>query len=176
MRDQVRVAKKQPPYLFEYYNVFRFWKSSANSRHTIGRVLNAFINALNQGRCLPRFLLIILDKDVIEDVNVFDYGAAKELLKNVQWLIRQINIEITRKRAEITDAKPGALYSTNPKVVLLSMIRRPLHFPSRSRMENVVSLCTKFNDALNEVAEKYEYSILTVDACDSENHFDLLGN
>ena len=84
-------------------------------------------------------------------------------------MVKQIDILIQHKIKEITAAKPGGLYSTDPKVVLVTMLRRPLHFPSGSQMEKVVSLRAKFNNALNDIAVNTEHSILSVDACDSEN-------
>ena len=142
----------------------------------IGRVLNSFIEALNEGRRLPRFLIVMLDKEIIEDINVFDYGASSEIIDNVNWLVRQIDIAIQRRKTATLAVKPGALYSTDPKVIFTTMIKRPLHFPTKSRMEKVVSLRTKFNNAINDAAYDRQHSILSVDVCDSEAHFDLLGN
>ena len=141
MRDQARVNHKPLPYLFEYYNVHGFWKTSSSlAKYVIGQVYNAFVEALDTGRRLPRFLLVILDKDIIEDVDVFDYGAPKEIYNNVKWLSKQIEIQIQRRITETTAVKPGALYCSDPKIVFVTMIRRPMQFPARSQMEKVVSL------------------------------------
>ena len=51
-------------------------------------MINALIEALNKGRRLPQFLVVILDRDVIEDVDIYDYGAAKEILFTVKWLAK----------------------------------------------------------------------------------------
>ena len=175
MRDQAAANNKTPPYLYEYYNVEGFWVLPTTGIHrSIAHILNSFIEALNMGRWLPRFLIVIIDKDIIEDVDMYDYGATKELYENVKWLIRQIDILIQRKKAEILNVRPGALYSTDPKLILVTMIHRPLQFPTGSQMGKVVTLRAKFNNSLNEVAAEYDYSILSIDSCDSECHFDLL--
>ena len=54
------------------------------------------------------------------------------------------------------------------------MLKRPLQFPHRSRMEDVVSVRSKFNVALNEVANEFQCSVLDLQSCD-ECHFDLMG-
>ena len=136
-------------------------------KHVIGRVLNSFIEALNEGRRLPRFLIVLLDKEIIDDVNVFDYGASNEINENVTWLMRQLDIAVQRRKTATLAVKPGALYSTDPKIIFTTMIRCPLHFPTGSRMEKVVSLRTKFNKAVNDAAYDRQHSILTVDVCDS---------
>ena len=89
---------------------------------------------------------------------------------------KQIDLLVQRRKSELTDIKPGALYSTDPKVIFVTMIRRPLQFPVGSQMSKTISLRAKFNNALNDIAYEREYSILSIDACDTENHFDLMGN
>ena len=51
-------------------------------------ILNKLIDALNQKQhqCLPRFLIITLDKDLIEDLNSLDFGATKNMAVLVNWL------------------------------------------------------------------------------------------
>ena len=173
MKEQARVNNKSPPYLYEYYNVTGFWKQ--NSRRVIRHTLNAFIEALNGGHCLPRFLVIVLDKDLIEDVDLYDFGASKEIYENLKWLIKQMDVLIKQKKTEIAAIKPGVLYSTDPKVILVMMLRCPLFFPVGSQMEKVSSLRAKFNNALNDIAYEMEHSIMSIDACNEEKHFDLLG-
>ena len=142
----------------------------------IGQIYNSLIEALNKRERLPHFLLVIIDKDIVEDIDLFDYGASKELMGNLEWLIKQINILIQQRRSEIIEIKPGAIYTLDPKIVLVNMVRCPLCFPSGSQIEKVVSLCSKFYSTLNELAYNAELSILNVYAVETENHFDLLGN
>ena len=177
MHEQARANRKSPLYIYEYYNVFDFWKTPVTgSCRVIGRMINALIEGLNKGRQLPRFLVIIIDKDIIKDVGIYDYGAAKEIMDNMSWLAKQIDVLIQRRKTELTDAKPGALYSTDPKVIFVTMLLRPLQFPKGSQMSNVISLRSKFNTALNDIAYASDYSIMSIDACNNENHFHLMGN
>ena len=118
----------------------------------------------------------MLDKDIIDDIDVFDFGASRFIYENIKWLIKQIDILIQCKKAEITAVKSGALYSTDPKIIIITMLHRPLQFPPGSQMEKIVSLRSKFNNALNDIAYDTEHSILSVDSCNSESHYDLLGN
>ena len=175
MKRQVKNAKTRPPYIFEYYNVLGYCsaKNSATCR-VIARVLNSVIEGLNTRERLPRFLIIMLDKDVIEDVYMFNYGASKQLCQVVRWLVKQIDIVLRHKWLELLEIKPGSVYTTDPKIILVSMLKHPLQFPRHSRMEDVVSLRSKFNAALNRVANKFQCSVLDLQSCD-ERHFDLMG-
>ena len=74
----------------------------------------------------------------------------------------------------MSEIKPGSAYETDPKIVLGSMLKCPLQFPHRSRMEDVVSLRSKFSVVFNEVANEFQCSVLDLQSCD-ECHFDLMG-
>ena len=50
----------------EYYNVKKF-TDSIPEEQKIASILNAVTNAMNQEHHLPRFMLILIDKDIIED-------------------------------------------------------------------------------------------------------------
>ena len=119
---------------------------------------------------------MIIDKDIIENLGIYNYGAAREITENIAWLAKQIDVLIQRRKTKLTDVKPGALYSTDPKIIFVTMFRRPLQFPAGSQMCNVVALRSKFNTALNNIAYTSDYSIMSIDACNSEQHFGLMGN
>ena len=51
--------------------------------------------------------MVVVDKCIIEDVNIFEYEASKAIFRNVEWLVRQINVK--QKRSEILEAKPGTV-------------------------------------------------------------------
>ena len=124
---QAKIQKTQQPYIYEYYNIFGYYTMpSSGSHHTIGRVVNSLITALNTRDRLPRLVVIMLDKDLIEDVGIYDHCAEDVIAQNLDWLIRQIEVAIKRRQMELTDIKPGAVYGSDPKIVLVEMIRRPL--------------------------------------------------
>ena len=123
MRNEAIVNKHDVPYLHSFYNIHGFSTHPSSGNHrTIGRVINALI-----------------DKDIIEDVGIFDFGATNEIAKNLEWLMCQMKMYINRKRAELMDKHPGAVYTSDPKVIFIRMIRRPLVFPQGSKMEKLVS-------------------------------------
>ena len=176
MKKQAQCAKTAPPYVYEFYNVMGYSATTSSANHTaIGRILNSYIEALNSRERLPRFLIVIIDKDIIDDVNVFEFGATKEIAENVHWLVRQITMFTRRRKAEIAEMKPGAVYETDPKIILVNMIKQVHSFSRSSHMESIVSLRSKFNNVLNNAAINAGCSILNIDACDSGNHFDLMG-
>ena len=158
--------EKASLYLAEYYNVFEYHQ--AKSDHlgpAIARVLNSVIQGLNTNKRLPRFLLVILDKDVIEDLNVFDFGAVRGMSRIICWLTKQIDIAVRCKRLQILDKKPGAIYHDDSKVIYVETLRRVDHYAAGSLMEGVCTLRTKFNKILNKAAAKVNHYILVVRNC-----------
>ena len=98
LRSKARVAKKNPPYLYEYYNVFGYYSTkSSGTRHTIGRILNALIVGLNTHDRLPRYVVLMLDKDLIDDINVFSDEAEDEIVECISWLFRQMEMYLCRR-------------------------------------------------------------------------------
>ena len=170
MRTSAVLKKKMPPYLYDMYNVFTYVPNkNLGACRTVARIYNALAEGLNNRICLPRFLLVIIDKDIVEDINLFEYSASTAIFKVFEWLIRQINIAIKRRRTELIDVKPGAVYGNDPRIIFVSMLRRPMLFDRESRMEKIVALRSKFNAIINELAESYDNNILNIDICEKQD-------
>ena len=51
-----------PLYMLEYYNAFGFY-NGAGVKTAVGRIVNSLIKALNARERLPRYLVVVLDKE-----------------------------------------------------------------------------------------------------------------
>ena len=126
---------------------------------------------------LPRFIVVIINHDIIKDVDVFDRNAHKTIGDNVHWLVHQIDILVKRKKAEIQVKRPGALFVGDPKIIFVRMLRRVgKPFYHGSKLEALHGHRAKFNDALNEAVAQIDQKMLTITACNSYAHFDQYGN
>ena len=124
------------------------------------------MEALNSANKLPRIMVIVLDKEVIEDVNLFDYGVQKEITEVVNKLTRQVDINVRRKRLQLSEKRPGAITSDDePILIYTTMMRRARNFKIGSKMEAVCSVRTKFNDILNDAVAKQDQRILSIRTC-----------
>ena len=174
------------PYLDEYYNVRGNIESSIPQRYATGRIINNVIEALNQKQPqrhrLPRFLVIMPDKDLINDLenlNVDEEGDNKEVFKEIAYLVnyltRQIDIIVRRKRLQISEKKPGAICADDPIVIYVTMLNRVDRFHPESRMGKICYLRSKFNDLLNEAAARQEQHIMNIKCCQNFEHFQRSG-
>ena len=140
--------KKLPQmYLHEFYNT----KPLCNpDRHgnLLARIVNSLLEECNTTHHLPRFLVVMIDKDLITDLDVYDRDIVMMIRDVVNWLTRQINILIHHKRAKILECRPSAIYGADPSIIYVQMIRRAdLHLKRGSKLDENFALRAKFNDA-----------------------------
>ena len=160
--DAIRSAAAGNPdknmYLLKYYNVKLLYKlMSAGVHCVIARIINSLIDGFNMNDHLPRFIVVIIDHDIIKDVDVFDRNAHKTIGDNVHWLVHQIDILVKRKKAEIQVKRPGALFVGDPKIIFVRMLRRVgKPFYHGSKLEALHGHRAKFNDALNEAVAQID--------------------
>ena len=75
------------------------------------------------------------------------------------------------------DKRPGLVpnnYQT--KIIFVKMLKRVGKFHPDSRMFQICNLRAKFNDSLNDAVAKVDQYILTINSCNTYDHFDRLGN
>ena len=61
------------PYLLEFYNVKLIQMSDDVSNNlAISRTLKVFIDALNKNQRLSKYLVVIMDRDILDDLDVMD--------------------------------------------------------------------------------------------------------
>ena len=168
-----------PPYLTEYYNTKPFYKeNSGGINHLFSRIVNTFMYALNKCEQLPHFIVIIPDCDLVKDViEIKNPGELVRALEKVtHWMVKQIRNLRSQKRLQLMERKPGSVYSGDPKVIFMRMLRRPISINDSSVKNKVCSWTSKFNYALNEVIAETELNIMTIVSCNSPDHFDRWGN
>ena len=170
MRYGSTVQKQQSPYMYERFNVFYFFTSPLTfGNNTLLHINNAFIEALNRRDRLPRYILLILDRDLIDMVNRFDFGITEQLEKCVKWLATQLEWSITARKEQMWNIKLGAIPLKDTKIIWLEMFDRPV-------TDNAMTIRNKFNRGLNEVAKQRNNNyIMVIDSLKDPKHFERNG-
>ena len=181
IRRKIKEGKSQirPQYLEQYYNVKGFYPESSKIHDTASdRILNAVVDALNGDDHLPRFLVVVVDKDILNyDIKEFDYGLYKNLAMITNWLTREVDIAIHRKKKSIRNKKPGALGpEDDPVVIYVDMMYRPERKDVSRKLKNICDARYKFNCALHEAAEDQNHRVMSIRSCTSLDDFDGSGN
>ena len=150
--------------------------SSSGTRRATTRIINSLIDELNSQHKIPRFLVVIIDKDVIADVDLYDKEASPRMIDNLNWLVKQIDIAINRKKSDIMTKRPGAIFKGDPKIIFVRMLRRFQKNTPGTKLDLLYGLRGKFNDALNTAAAQIDQKMLTITSCNSLDHFNFYGN
>ena len=127
--------------------------------------------------CLPRYLIVIINRDLTNDLNDLPSAELARILQHLtDWLVKQINTVIQQKRIALYDVKPGAAADCHTKIVFVCMLRRVGSFHPESKFNKVYSLKAKFNDALNDAAASIKQHMVTINDSNTYEHFDHFGN
>ena len=155
----------------------KFHATSASRVTTAtSRILNKLIDALNKNDRMPKYIIFLLDKDIIGDLKSIEYGATKNLANIVNWLARQCDILIHRKKLQISEKKPGASMGRNfPVCIFTTMLRRLEMFNRESNIARACAMRPKFNEIINEAAACQNYKVMDIHSCNTLDHFDRWG-
>ena len=173
MKLQAEEKEKQIPYLFSFYNIKAFYPTEETPQDTfLSGIHNALVGALNDriNYHLPRYLLIVLDSELVEAADGYDYGAVEVFTEWIEWLLVNINESIEFRKQDLLRKRPGAIASTSePWFIWVTMLKRP----NSTTKKEVFALTRKFNTTLEQVIANDKCShILKVHVEGSEANFE----
>ena len=115
-------AKKNNEHLYlqEYYNLSTGYRlTSCGVKLSFTRMINSLIDMINQKHKLPCYLVVLMDCDVLTDIDVFSDEVIPMVHALVNWMVKQTDMIIRRKKAELLDRKPGGLFENHPTVIFV---------------------------------------------------------
>ena len=165
------LAKKDPPYLHQNFNIFGFHQKHLSAVKGLARILNAFTEGLNTRPKLPKYVIMVPDKDMITCIDYFSFGATDVFEKCLTWILQQIDNYLARRETDLINKKPGALFGdSSPQIIWIRMLKRP--YNGFQEFDQILALCNRFNNALEstlaEVPIKAEHLILSIKVDDMD--------
>ena len=151
MDQQLRKRTDDLPYLYKYFNIIPlFTASNGSADGSLYRSYNAVVEGFNQNVRMPRYVIMILDCDIIIHTDFFSYGVKPIFEAEMQWLMRNLDRAISTRREELKEKCAGAV-GHDAKVIWIAMIPRPYIKGHPIRFfNNTVNLRLKFNDVVKE--------------------------
>ena len=140
--------RSKPPYLYGFYNIFGYFQNKISSVRGIARIYNAFLEGMNNRKRLPRFIIMVMDKDFIVNVNYFAYSVSEVMENMMELLTSKINANIDRRKQQLFNVKPGAMSLFQTKIVWVKMIKRP--YGSLQEFSHIFALRNKMNNAIEK--------------------------
>ena len=165
-------------FMEEFFNVKPLFKSHFITELVSSRILNELIEVINvKDSRLPKYLLVILDGDLIKDIPDTHHPNSSSILRMITtWLVKQISNVIHRKRIDLYEKKPGAVAGYHTKIIYVKMICRVGKIHDNSALGAVCALRPKFNDSLNDAVAKMNEYILAIKTVSHFEDFDHLGH
>ena len=117
-------TQRPKPFMHAYYNVRFFHPKRWNSNDSaLARIYNGLAEELNEYPHLPKYILIIPDKDIVSDTKVFDYGISSTFEELVEWLLTNIAEDLEKRKKNLHKTRPGALtQASEPCLVWVQML------------------------------------------------------
>ena len=154
-----------PPFLYQMFNIFYFFSSQLISgRNALLHNFNAFAEGLNRRTYLPKYVLVLLNQDILKMVDYDLPGLTKQPAHCVNWLATQLNREIESKKEKMFKKRHGSLHKSDvePMLIWVELFDQPY---TRNQ----------FNKAINEMAVREKncrvLRIESLGIC----HFDTMG-
>ena len=169
---------KPRPYLFKHYNVNELHvPANSNVRSFLARVINLLVCKLNDeagSYHLPKYVLFIIDLDLIANADLYDYGISRTLEDTLKWLLININEAINTRKDDLMKKRAGAVSSSSEQCIIwVTMLKHPDY----SMGKRIFSLCRKFNGILEDViAGDTRSHIIKVRVNHNNQNFDRNGH
>ena len=145
MRNERKLRHSPQMYIYQMYNVQGIFPSNFYSvRSLLARLINSQIYGLNKYERLHRFMVIMIDNDLIKTINSTANGSTMTLGMSLEWLIKEYEKAVDRKKNMMREIKPGSVNPGEPKFIWVKGIFRPLG-------HNFHVARDKFNEVLQDI-------------------------
>ena len=178
LRAKAVLDKNPKLYVYEYYNIIpRYSATNSNIRSTTARIFNEIVTALNERTRLPRYIIMVLDKEFLEAADHNNFGVQRIITDLLEWLVSNIDKTIDLRREDIRLKRPGAIASSGePRIIWMKMLVRPIiQDPVKGFL---FAQCRKLNESIVDTVMKYKHShVMEIKfPSDDQRLFDKWGN
>ena len=113
-----------PMFLYNNFNVHVFYPNLAT--RGLNRYIFPLIDALNARHKLPKYILIMPDKDMIQKFLNKGFGKSAVMGACFNYLINKFEMYIQHRREDLLDKRPGAVAPDDfPLFIWTRMLKRP---------------------------------------------------
>ena len=100
--DNAIIAGNKLEYIKAHYNMAGcFHTNPALEPSLLARLHNTLVHTINEYNLLLKVILVILDDDLLDDINHYDFGLSLALGKMIEWLTNQFHNTITAYKEQL---------------------------------------------------------------------------
>ena len=166
--------KLSPPYMYQHFNVLEYHNMTSSALKGIACQLNLLIEALNERPHLPKYIVVVHDRDIINETKCFRFGASYVLGSVIYYLIKQMNILLECQKFDLIDKKPGAACIELLTIIWTHMLKRSKSIAVLSS-NKALSLRGRFNSVLEEWLAQGPSNLCLISINIQETDFNLSG-
>ena len=97
-----REAQLKIPYIYQNFRIKPFYQpNSGNSVGTLYKLFNSVVEGLNSENKLPKYILVLADRDLLLQVGHLQAGIGHILAKIINWLGKNIDRAISTCREQL---------------------------------------------------------------------------
>ena len=144
----MNLRKSSRTFLHKNFNISAHYASLAV--RGVNRMIYPFVDALNERYKIPRYIIIIPDKDMISHMKANKFSTAIVMGSTIHYIIKQYDILLDHHRLNLTDKRIGAVVPDGfPSIIWVRMLKRPA-IDGHTSTTTPFSLRGKFNSILVE--------------------------
>ena len=150
-------------FLLKMFNVRDYTSGSGYSG--LACMLHPLVQGLNACHRLPKYILIMPDKDILVALHKNNINVALVILASLHYLIKQMDITISCRVQDLETKKLGALLKEDMKIIWIRMLKHPTVVLDRESFfkdevtpsQAAFNLWGKFNSILEEHSPYHEH-------------------
>ena len=74
---------------------------NSNNQNILSRIPNTFATALNKNKILPKYVVVVLDNDLVNALQYENYGITSMIGSWFEWLAKEIDEMITTTKGQL---------------------------------------------------------------------------
>ena len=122
---RIRQNKSQL-FIYDHFNVKPYYPSQMPAiRNPFARIFNQLVKALNGEECLPKIIVMLPEKVLIEYINFFGFGISSILDSTIGWLVTQCNRIINTRFQKLAEFQLGCVCEGEPRLIWIKIINSP---------------------------------------------------
>ena len=171
------MTKSSKPFIFDNYNVKPYFAGNTSlTRSPLAQFHNKVVKGLNKEDSLPKYVIFLPDKDLIEAAEQVGFGCKVVFEKVLYWLGENLDRALNLRKEDLRVVCSGALPAQDePLLVWVKMFTRP--FISNTNKGFVFAQCNTFNKMLDTVMGKFSNCrTLQLQLPENRDAFDCSGN
>ena len=162
-------------FLLEFFNIRPCYLGSMAARRVPARIVNEVVKAMNEEWYLPRLVIIMLDKDLIDEANCKGFGCKTIFDLELAYMTQKINEAIELRRDDLRFRCAGSVMEDEETtVVWIEMPTRPF---MKTDKGFVFAQRSTFNKCQKAFTAKYHnMRCINLHLSEDRSMFDLTGH